>query len=528
MARSLRIFGVVVAAIVGVIVGASVTRLAGGMTASTVIPIAQGVGAGRVPAYEGHPATAHPIDAPPVAQHPFMARNGWNGMHADGPASDTHPEAGPLGIDPVVTSTARGLLGGECASVTFDRAGRIVTVCTTALRMQLLLLDPRTFHELASYDLPPRPSMKSLSIRTITTDTSGGAYFYLDERDRAVIGDATLKIQVVSHDDAGFHLERTYDIAAVVASPERRNRLPGRADAVTTVLPDWSGRWYWFATRLGLVGTVDRESGRIATYELAGEEIQNSFAVGADGASIVSNYALYQFAADPTTGAPTVVWRAVYDRGTRRKLGQIDQGSGTTPTLLGDEWVAIADNAEPRLNVLFYRRGRDVPDAERLVCKQPLFAPGASATDNSFIGIGRSIVVENNFGYDIFPTMMFGKTGVGGVARVDLDESGTGCRVVWESKEISQTTVPKLSLGSGLVYLYTKRPNAPWWTDAYYLTAVDFRTGETVYRARTGVGLGYDNHWAPVTIGPDGAAYVGTLRGLLAVRDGGASAASGD
>src|SRR5690606_34969548 len=115
---------------------------------------------------------------------------------------------------------------------------------------------------------------------------------------------------------------------------------------------------------------------------------------------------------------------------------------GTTPTLLGDDWVAIADNAEPRLHVLVYRRRPDVPSGERLVCEIPLFAEGASATDNSFIGIGRSLVVENNAGYDIFPTMMFGKTGAGGVARVDLDAEGTGCSVVWESSEISQTTVP--------------------------------------------------------------------------------------
>ncbi len=442
-----------------------------------------------------------------------MARNGWNSMHGDGPASDTHRESGPLGRAPVITSTARGLLGGECASVTFDRQGRIVTVCTTALRMQLLVLDPKTFRELAAYDLPPRPSMKSLSIRTITTDTSGGAYFYLDDEDRAVVGTAARHIEVIGHDEGGFHLERSYDLAWVVTPP-------GRDDALVTVLPDWSGRWYWFITRLGMVGTVERETGRVETRQLEGERFQNSFAVGPDGAFVVTDHALYALTADPATGAPTVTWRAEYDRGSRRKLGQIDQGSGTTPTLLGDEWVAIADNAEPRLNVLVYRRGRDVAADMRLACKQPLFAPGASATDNSFIGIGRSLVIENNAGYDIFPTMMFGKTSVGGVARVDLDESGTGCHVVWESKEISQTTVAKLSLGNGLVYLYTKLAAAPWWIDAYYLTAVDFRTGETVYRARTGVGLGYDNHWAPVTIGPDGAAYVGTLRGLLAVRDG--------
>jgi hypothetical protein len=497
------------------VTGVALASIVAGCGGGDPTPIAQGFGAGRVPTFTGRPAVAQPIAAAPVAQHPYMARNGWNSMHGDGPASDTHLESGPLGRDPEVISTARGLLGGECASVTFDHAGRIVTVCTTALRMQLLVLDPKTLRELASYDLPPRPSMKSLSIRTITTDTSGGAYFYLDEADRAVIGTAKHRIEVVGHDDAGFHLERAYDLASTVAPP-------GRDDAIVTVLPDWSGRWYWFITRLGMVGTVERESGAVQTHQLeGGERIQNSFAVGPDGAFIVSDHALYAFTADPATGAPRVTWSERYDRGTHRKLGQIDQGSGTTPTLLGDEWVAIADNAEPRLNVLVYRRrpAPEVDDRRRLICKQPLFAPGASATDNSFIGIGRSLVVENNAGYDIFPTMMFGKTSVGGVARIDLEEKGIGCRVVWESKEISQTTVPKLSLGNGLVYLYTKLANAPWWIDAYYLTAVDFRTGETVYSTRTGIGLGYDNHWAPVTIGPDGTAYVGTLRGLLAVRD---------
>jgi hypothetical protein len=474
-------------------------------------PIAQGLGLGSVPAFTGRPAMAQPVAGPSVAQHPFMAMNGRNSMHADGPASDTHRESGPLGRDVEVISTARGLLGGECASVTFDSAGRLVTVCTTALRMQLLLLDPRTLRELAAYDLPTRPSMRTLSIRTITTDTSGGAYFYLDEADRAVIGTAAHRIEIVSHDDTSFRLERAYDLQAVVTGG-------GRRDALVTVLPDWSGRWYWFITRLGRVGTVDRDTGRAAVRDLPGERIQNSFAVGPDGAFVVSDHALYAFTADPATGAPQIAWRAEYDRGVRRKLGQIDQGSGTTPTLLGDDWVAIADNAEPRLHVLVYRRPRDVA-GERLVCKLPLFADGQSATDNSFIGFGRSLVVENNAGYDIFPTMMFGRTGAGGVARVDVDESGRGCHLVWESAEISQTTVPKLSLANGLVYLYTKLRDAPRWTDAYYLTAVDFRTGQTVFRARTGVGLGYDNHWAPVTIGPDGTAYVGTLRGLLAVRD---------
>ena len=40
------------------------------------------------------------------------------------------------------------------------------------------------------------------------------------------------------------------------------------------------------------------------------------------------------------------------------------------------------------------------------------------------------------------------------------------------------------------------------------------------YKILTGTGFAYDNNWAPITLDPDGAAYVGTVRGLLAIRDG--------
>jgi hypothetical protein len=73
--------------------------------------------------------------------------------------------------------------------------------------------------------------------------------------------------------------------------------------------------------------------------------------------------------------------------------------------------------------------------------------------------------------------------------------------------------VPKLSLANGLVYTYTKRPSANG-EDPWYLTALDFRDGRTVYRRLAGEGLGYN--YAPVTLDPDGTAYVGALGGLVA------------
>ena len=49
--------------------------------------------------------------------------------------------------------------------------------------------------------------------------------------------------------------------------------------------------------------------------------------------------------------------------------------------------------------------------------------------------------------------------------------------------------------------------------------AIDFRRGTTVYKKLAGTGLGFNNNYAPVSIGPDGTAYVGVLGGLVLLRD---------
>jgi hypothetical protein len=184
---------------------------------------------------------------------------------------------------------------------------------------------------------------------------------------------------------------------------------------------------------------------------------------------------------------------------------------------MGDGLVAITDNADP-MNVLVYRRGRDVVGS-RLVCRQPVFEKGASATDQSLIGTGGSIVAENNYGYSGPGATEQGKTTSPGLERVDLDPGG-GCHSVWRSSERAPSVVPKLSAANGLVYTYTKdpQPQDPS-ADAWYLTTLDFGSGRTVYKRLGGEGLGFNNNYAPITLGPDGTAYVGVLGGLVALRD---------
>jgi hypothetical protein len=457
-----------------------------------------------------------------------MAPNPRNNIHDDPYMSDTYRIPGPLG-DGAETST---LFTRECGSVTFDSAGRIVTVCVGLDRPVLALLDPHTLQTLAAMPLPLRSAQ---SVGGAFTDFSGGGYFYLDDHDRAVLPTNDHHILVVSITGApGFSVSHDYDVSSHMAADE----------GIVSALPDWSGR-IWFVTRRGEVGTIDPHDGSVRTMRLAGEGISNSFAVDeTGGVYVVSDKALYRFDAN-SNGAPEVSWRVVYPNSGIHKPGQSDAGSGTTPTLMGGNWVAITDNADP-MDVVVYRRAISLRGGKqhrkrghagrphrakakaRLVCSAPVFAPGAGSTDNSLIGTSRSLIAENNYGYTISASNLSGGESVAGLTRIDVVKKQRGkkekrkrrarflCRTAWTSDERAPSVVPKLSLATGLVYTYTK-PMRSDGLDAWYLTALDFRTGRTVYRRLAGTGFGFNNNYAPVTLGPDGSAYVGVLGGLVAL-----------
>jgi hypothetical protein len=459
-------------------------------------PIQEGPDAGQLTPFMGSPATAQPLSAKEAPRHPFMAANGLSNLHVDAWQTDRNTWFGPLGRDTGRTSSFQV---ADCASITFDSAGRIVTTCVGAQGPRLMMFDARTLDQLATFALPPRQLQVSGDPNPFT-NFSGGGYFYLDNSDRVVLPTTTRHVWVIGETPGpGFAVQRDYDLSAAVPP----------TDAIISALPDWSGR-IWFASVAGVVGTIDPASGAVKSMSL-GEANGNSFAVDeTGGVYIVSNAALYRFSA-AADGMPKVTWRKPYDNIGQKKPGQTQAGSGTTPTVHAGKYVSITDNADP-MNVLVYRR-----DSGDLVCKQPVFSKGASSSDNSLIATDDSIVVENNYGYTGPATTENGGTTTPGVERVDLDPGG-GCHKVWHSDEISPTVVPKLSLSSGLVYVYTK-PKLEGGQDAWYLTAIDFRTGRTVFRRLAGEGLGFNNNYAPITLGRDGTAYVGTLGGLVRIAD---------
>lgn len=492
--------------------------------ANGVIPIPQQQYAQPVPEFIGEPAVPNPVPALPVPQSPFMAPNGRSALHLDAYQSDTYPTAGPLGHQPIeVTST---FLAAICGTVTFDKQGRIVAVCAASNRITAYLLDPVSLRRLAKFDLPGTGGNGGFG---------AGGYFFLDNQDRAVIPTRTGDI---------WRLKEVNTVAGtrLVKDHTCTDDLPGMIPSgqeILSALPDAHGL-LWVTTsgnsadptgEPAMVGTAnpDPSNSSHCTVKLhtlpAGELIVKSFAVDPNprrgGVFVVSDHQLYRFDA-AIDGTPVVTWNEAYDRGVRIKPGQITQGSGTTPTLMGTQFVTIADNADPLMHVNVYRRTA-VTNKPRLVCSEPVFKPLRSATFNSLIATNTSISVENNYGFRDPLSTIFGGTTEPGIARIDLDEGGDSCYTVWATYEESvPNVVSQLSLVNGLEYTYSKDPspdNAPF-TDPWYFTAVDFSTGETVYKVLAGTGILYNSYYSSVYLGPDGkTAYVGVLGGLVRIHE---------
>ena len=296
------------------------------------------------------------------------------------------------------------------------------------------MFDPNTLATLATYSLPPRQSVPTNTFQ----DFTGGGYFYLDNQDRVVTSTTTKHILVIAETPGspGFSLVHDYDLTSVVSSAEK----------ITSALPDSHGL-LWFVTKTdGVVGTLNLATGAIHAIHLgsgSNGEIENSFATDQNGGVYIdTNRKLYRFGAGPG-GVPRIVWQVTYPNSGESKPGQVDDGTGTTPTVMPGGYVNITDNADP-MDIMVYRTAahpfrwvrrhghRRRVALPRQVCRFPIFNKGASADENSIIAAGRSMIAEDNYGYT-GPTSVESKTTTPGIVRVDLNANGRGCHRVWTS-----------------------------------------------------------------------------------------------
>ncbi len=453
----------------------------------------------EVPRMTGiQPLHPHPLPPLPVPDHPFLLdENDSGGVHADSYNSSVSSLPGPLGRRPRATRVA--VSEDEiamCTPLLRDLEGRLASICISLRdESHLVLFDPEDdFRILARTLIPKRRGM---------LDPAGGWYSRMDEQGRPIVPTPRQDIRVFEavQDDQGWEwrVAERYDLAGA---------LPADVSA-NDVVPDWVGN-YWFITGFGHVGYLNRQSGSVEAIELGDgdETIGAALTVGPDGAYVLTSAALYLVQA-PDARTPSVTWRWVYG-----EAGSIDL---STPTLL-DQGRLIAfgmDGLGDRGTLIVARTSAsDLGDA-REVCKMPLFEAGASSLKNTIIGYDRSLVVQNNAGGDFFEVGDFPP----GLARVDVREDHSGCDLVWEELTVASQVPPRLSTGDGYVYQYSRRRGTADDTHAWYISAIDFRTGALVSEIFVGSGKQLDSPMLSSNFWP-GNTYVGGVRnGLLFVRD---------
>ncbi|KAF4772771.1 Fumitremorgin C monooxygenase-like protein [Colletotrichum scovillei] len=230
-------------------------------------------------------------------------------------------------------------------------------------------------------------------------------------------------------------------------------------------------------------------------------------------------------------------WRVPYDAGVKTELdpGAVtSRGSGTTPALLADKYVAIVDNDSPRLHLNVYHQKPQANGNKQLVCQVPLFTPEKVSVLNSVLGHYDSkrekygIMIQNAYGA---PPLYTGQNGQklngkvndmsnmeGGVTRVDVDKYGN-CSVRW-TNDLRIKAVSVLSTKNGLVYSYIQDgERAAKGEYVWYMAGIDWLTGETVFQVRTGTGGAFNDNWTGGALGPDGTFYQTVSSGIVAIKD---------
>lgn len=467
--------------------------------------------------FVGHAATPQPIrHTGRIPRSRFMAPNGLSEIHDDEWQSDIYTYGGPLGHKPQTFSTYLGAdvppgAGRDCGSITFDRQGRVISICIGTSGPKLYMFNPQTLATEATYSLPPRTAedVKLNPGTKIFQDFSAGGYFYLNNRDQVVTGTTSGHIYVIGETAGpGFQLIHDYPLGL------RSN------EEITSQLPDSHGRLWFTARQDAVVGTLNFRTGKVHLIRLgSGSQTEITKSLAADshgGIYIPTNHRLYRFVAR-RNGAPKISWSVKYPNDGVAKPGQLDAGTGTTPVLAGrGRYVGINDNRNP-MDVVIYRTATHLRGGQRRrVCRVPVFHKNQSADENAMIAAGRSYLIENNYGYQGPQSLQGGQVSAPGFARIQINRNGRGCRKIWTTYAVSvPSVVSKLSLANGLIYTYTTNSNGDW-----YWTTLSFRTGRVVYQQFAGSGLGYNNNYAGIAVGRNHTEYVGTLGGVAALRDG--------
>jgi hypothetical protein len=488
--------------------------------------------------YIGAPATANPL--PQKTQYaPLQSL-----MHADGGNTNTSDFPGPLGNNPPIVTSAEV---GSLAPFMWESANRLTTGCAVRVagvtQYCVAAVDPSTLSVEARWFAPDSGQTLQLAYMAMTADDqilaiSRQGHIYVVQRSDGATGPT-------------FTTLRDIDLLG--------QGVVGPGDILLAAMFDAAGN-IWFTTG-GILGIKDQPqpnttmgyvdpAGGVHSMQIPGQVVENGIAMDANTMYMVTGPPstvktdgvgyMDAFTAGPQ-GSIKTLWQQAYDAGsvknqptgTTGKPGGFARGSGSTPTLLGHQYVAITDNADNQIHLNVYRLNGNPNSANRQVCSVPLFTPGASANDIGTIGFrdGGSFGVVALNDYDALPINMVNPFSndptynnmnqmAPGVERVNVSSTGT-CSVAWNNQSVRIKSVPFLSTATGLIYAYTQDPTlASQGQFVWYFIALDAKTGNVAWEIRTGAGGSYNDSYEPGSLGPDGTFYQTLPLGVVSLKDG--------
>ncbi|KAB2578222.1 hypothetical protein DBV05_g3295 [Lasiodiplodia theobromae] len=467
-------------------------------------------------------------------------------LHLDSGNTRSSDTLGPLGFN-----TTQSTWPVPKSPFFWDSIGSSLTsIALCGTRACIAALDPHTLATLASWSPPDNQTLQItyLQVRSggtsVIAPTAEGRLYVVDRKTHA---NGTVTFQTTRQVDVSAHI------------PAGQTVLGAAWDAAGNV---------WFATG-GIVGVDDAsangttvgyvaadDDGSVYVVSIDNQVAENNMAVSGDtvymstGPAGADDHAgavgyLLGFQADREKGVRTV-FNESYEAGSGLKPGAFARGSGSSPGMVGDAYIAVTDNADGRIHLNVYKQVTngyvlDAAGQKNRVCSLPLFGVNASANDNALVThwdgeTGEaSIVVTNSFHQ---PTMLNLRDGlpadINDAAWNDLtvmpgeflsvavvpEGNGTRCEVVWEKKEFYQTSIPILSTAAGLLYTYALdgelAKEGSW---VWYWVALDARTGIERWRVRAGAGGTYNNNGMLPYLGPDGALWIATVAGTVKLQD---------
>lgn len=474
-----------------------------------------------------------------IPQNPWIADNNFGSPHQDSWCSESVSLDGPN--EQNLLRTIQNNPYGFTPNMVCNSDNLMIGVSTVYETLEFWLI---VFDE--NCDI-----LSATSLGNKTNEGFGGGYFYLDNDDNVIVIQenqiASYPTKDISPQETVFALKPNWIsnniVELVTGSPDE--------NSLYSCLPVWDEErpnLYWCLLSglydfrnypesnleaPAMIAVVEispdenEPTNLISSMELENQWNNNTFAVDETAAYLVTNgldenkavTTSYLWAFSLVDDKIEVKWQTKYENSGDLKPGQTNIGSGTTPTLTKTDemqYVAITDNANPRLNVMVCNR-----ETGEVICKTPCFNKLRSAAEASLIGVGSYFIVENNFGHED-PTYPFSQLVANepGMEMIDLSNELEDEQKLWCLDNIHFYAMTMLCRGSGIIFAHTCDWSGPLSAEqggVYYISAIDSYNGRVIWRIPLGRGVDYCHEYGGIYFNRNGDLFIGTNQNLVSI-----------